>query len=99
MKETSTKPKIEFSKIIMLIAGIINITVISFTIFMIYRTCDLSPLAYLIPSVAAEVATGTAFYYNKAKIENKIKLMSIYDLKPTEECFNNNEEIGGYPND
>lgn len=99
MKKILTKPKIEFSKIIIVIAGIINITVIGFTIFMIYRTCDLSPFAYLIPSVATEVATGTAFYYNKAKIENKIKLMSLYNIKPTEECFNDNEEIGGYPND
>jgi hypothetical protein len=93
------KPKIEFSKIIMIIAGIINIIVIVFAIIMIYKTCDLSPFAYLIPSVAAEVATGTAFYYNKAKIENKIKLMSIYNIKPTEECFNNDEKIGGYQND
>ena len=83
--------KVEFSKKILIVAAVINIAVISFSCVMIWRTGDLTPLAYLIPSVAAEVATGTAFYYNKAKIENRIKLMSIYKVKPTEESFK--EEI------
>ena len=44
---------------------------------------------YLIPATAADVATGLGFYYNKAKAENKIKLMKANKMKPTEETFNN----------
>ena len=53
-------------------------------------TLDLTPLAYLIPSVAAEVATGTGFYYSKAKVENRIKLMRQYKVAPQEQHFSDN---------
>lgn len=66
--------KVEFSKIILIIATLINMWVIGFTCYMIYITRDLTPLTYLVPSTAAEVAAGTAFYYWKAKAENIIKL-------------------------
>lgn len=75
MRRVKKKPPKEFSKKILIVAGIINTVVIGFTMVMIWRTLDLTPLAYLIPSVAAEVATGTGFYYSKAKVENRIKLM------------------------
>lgn len=80
------RPASEFSK---------KIVVIAFTLIMIWRTNDLSPLAYLIPAVAAETATGTGFYYAKAKVENRIKLMKHYNITPTEQSFN---EQGGYYN-
>lgn len=85
----------EFSKKILVVAAFVNVTVIVFTFIMIWRTCDLSPLAYLIPAVAAETATGTGFYYAKAKVENRIKLMKHYKVEPTEQSFN---EQGGYYN-
>ena len=78
---------LEFSKKILIVAAVINIAVIAFTCVMIWRTGDLTPLAYLIPAVAAEVATGTGFYYNKAKLENKIKLMAANKIEPSEESF------------
>lgn len=78
----------EFSKKILVVAGVINIIVIAFTLIVIWRTLDLSPLAYLIPSVAAEVATGTAFYYTKAKVENRIKLMKSNNIEINENSFN-----------
>lgn len=81
------KKQKEFSKRILILASIINILVIGFSCFMIYTTKDLSPLCYLIPSVAGEVATGTGFYYSKAKAENKIKLMKQYGVEPTEDSF------------
>jgi hypothetical protein len=62
--------------------------VIVFALIMMWRTNDLSPFAYLIPSVAAEVATGTGFYYSKAKAENKIKLMRANKIEPSENSFN-----------
>ena len=88
MKKQHTR---EFSKLIMVAAGIINLCVIIFTFVMVWRTCDLTPLAYLIPSTAAEVATGTAFYYNKAKSENRLKLMKIYGIDINEQNFDGEE--------
>lgn len=86
----SKTSKMEFSKKILIVAGITNAIVILFTLVMVYRTCDLTPLIYLIPSVAAEVATGTGFYYSKAKVENRIKLMKKNDVEPTEADFYEN---------
>lgn len=77
----------EFSKKILIVAAVINILVIGFSCAMIYITRDLSPLCYLIPSVAGEVATGTGFYYAKAKAENKIKLMQKCGIEMTEDSF------------
>lgn len=85
----------EFSKKILIIAAILNTSVIVFSCVMIAVTCDLTPLCYLIPSVGAEVATGTGFYYNKAKAENKLKLMKEYNIKPqTEEIFGEDGTVG-----
>ena len=77
----------EFSKKILIVAAIINILVIGFSCVMIVITRDMSPLCYLIPSVAGEVATGTGFYYAKAKAENKIKLMRKCGVEMTEDSF------------
>lgn len=90
MRRVKKKPPKEFSKKILIVAGIINAVVIVFTMVMIWRTLDLSPLAYLIPSVAAEVATGTGFYYSKAKVENRIKLMRQNKVIPNETHFSEN---------
>ena len=88
-KEFRKLSSMECSKIIMLVAGVTNAIVVLFTLVMVAVTADLSPLSVLIPSVAAEVATGTGFYYSKAKAENKIKLMKDNGVKPSEETFNN----------
>lgn len=72
----------EFSKVIFVGVTIGVVLVVIFSCFMIWRTNDLSPLMYLIPSVFVELATATAFYYNKAKAENKIKLMKNNDVQP-----------------
>ena len=90
MRRVKKKPPKEFSNKILIVAGIINAVVIVFTMVMIWRTLDLSPLAYLIPSVAAEVATGTGFYYSKAKVENRIKLMRQNKVTPNETHFSEN---------
>ena len=89
MRRVRKQPK-EFSKKILIVAGVMNAIVIIFTMVMIWRTLDLTPLAYLIPSVAAEVATGTGFYYSKAKVENRIKLMRQYKVAPREQHFSDN---------
>lgn len=83
------KKKIEFSKLIMLVVGAVTIIVTAFTLFMVWKTQDLSPLAYLIPAVFAELSVGTGFYYSKAKAENRIKLRKQYGS----EVYNDTKEF------
>lgn len=64
----------EFSKKIFIGVTIGVILVVIFSCVMIWRTGDLSPLMYLIPSVFVELATATGFYYNKARDENTLKI-------------------------
>lgn len=79
--------KMEFSKKILIVAGILNVFVIGFSCWMMWKTENLEPLAYLLPSVGAEVSVGTGFYYAKAKVENKIKLMKEYGIQPNDTSF------------
>jgi len=83
------KKKIAFSKIIFAGVSIMTIAVVIFSCRMMYITGDLSPLAYLIPSVFAELATATGFYYRKAERENT-KGGIVYDSAMAEKV--NNEE-------
>lgn len=90
MAKKKRQQKIEFSKLIFIFVSVVNLAVIAFSCVMIWRTCDLSPLAYLLPSVATEMAAATGFYYTKAKVENRIKLMKSYGIEPTEDTFKEN---------
>lgn len=85
-----TKKKFEFSKLILFVFGLIEVGVIIFTCHMVYLTCDLTPLAYLIPSTAIVGATGVRHYYNKARTENIIKLKQRYGI-PVK-----SEDLSGY---
>lgn len=91
-RRTKGKKKIAFSKIIFVGVSIMTISVVIFSCRMIYLTGDLSPLAYLIPSIFAELATATGFYYKKAEKENT-KGGIIYDSAMAEQA--NNEEYSG----
>ena len=82
-----TKKKFEFSKLILLVFGLIEVGVIFFACYMVHLTCDLTPLAYLIPSTAIVGATSVKHYYDKAKVENRIKLMRSNGIQPTAEAF------------
>ena len=93
------KPRFEFSKIMMIVTGVLNISVIVFSMIMMWRVEDLSPLAYLIPSVSGECGLVASMYLSKAKIENKLKLMRIYGIAPEREDFSETGSIGdGYIN-
>lgn len=81
------RKKIEFSKIMLVYAAIVNTIVIGVTIYIVLKTYDTQPLITLIPAVATEVSVGTGFYYNKAKIENRIKLMVANGINPSEQSF------------
>ena len=73
-RKKSKKKKIEFSKLIFICVSVGTISVAVFACYMIWKTGDLSPPSYLIPSVFAELATATGFYYRKAQKENELKL-------------------------
>ena len=66
------KKKIEFSKLIFCFVTFFIILLTLFSLYMMYKTNDLSPLAYLIPGWFGEMGITTGFYYNKAKAENLI---------------------------
>lgn len=84
----AAKKKVEFSKLIFVGVSVVTVAITVFSCRMIWITMDTSALAYLIPAVFAEMATGTGFYYSKAKAENKIKLMVANDVKPEAANFN-----------
>ena len=77
----------EYSKLFATSFGVLTTFVTLFTCYMVWTTKDTSPLAYLIPAVFAEMAAATGFYYNKAKAENKIKLMASYGVQPEASNF------------
>lgn len=62
----------------MITVGTVTVIVMVFTMAVVWKTGDTSPLAYLIPSVFGELTTATGFYYSKAKAENRIKLRKLY---------------------
>lgn len=78
MLSRSKRHKTEFSKKLLYVIFIVTGIIIAFTLYIVWRTEDTSPLAYLIPAIFAEVATATGFYYWKARKENEIKLKRIY---------------------
>ncbi len=89
IKQLKTRKKVEFSKLIFVGVSVLTLAITVCCCYMIWLTMDTSALAYLIPAVFAEMATGTGFYYSKAKAENKIKLMAAHGVKPEASDFNN----------
>lgn len=67
MSRVKKKPKKEFSKLILICAGAVTVLVTAFTFIMVWRTNDLSPLAYLIPAVFTELGVGTGFTIPKPR--------------------------------
>ena len=84
----AAKKKVEFSKLIFVGVSVLTVAITVFSCRMIWITMDTSALAYLIPAVFAEMAAATGFYYTKAKVENKIKLMAAHNVKPDASDFN-----------
>lgn len=64
----------EFSKIIVIAISILTMLISGFSMFAMIYIGDLSALPVLITAIFAAFATGTGFYYNKAKAENLKKL-------------------------
>lgn len=74
MPVTKIKYKSEFSKKILYVIWISTTIVVALTFVLMWRTGDLSPLAYIIGGLFTELAAATGFYYWKAKNENMIKI-------------------------
>lgn len=90
-----TKKKKEFSKIMAVIAVVMWLLVNFFGMAMMAVTLDLTPMAYVLPSIDAVVAVVLGFYFWKARAENQIKLKQIYKDMAPEPDINEN---GGYDN-
>ena len=63
----------ETSKKILYFLAIIEIFLIIFTCCMIVVLGDSSPIYYMVSAISAEFGAATAFYYWKAKNENRSK--------------------------
>ena len=84
-KKKKKKTKVEFSKKIFYIITTLTVVIIFYSMALMWKTEDASALAYLIPAIFTELATCTAFYYWKARTENKIKLEKKYKVKTEED--------------
>lgn len=73
--------QIEFSKLIFWFVFLLVLGVTIFACALMWKTGDTSPLAYIIPAIFTAFTTVIAFYYWKAKNENKIKLMKRLGLE------------------
>lgn len=85
-----------FSKIIVIIVSILTVIISGFAMFAMLFIGDLSALPVLITAIFAAFATGTGFYYNKAKAENLKKLakslkqenIDVNDIQTAKELMN-----------
>jgi len=82
------KRRVEFSKKIFVGVAISTALIVIFSLVIVWKTGDTSPLTYIIPAMFAELATATGFYYKKAEAENKIKLKRLYGKNTTEDDEN-----------
>lgn len=82
--------KMEYSKKILLVLMAIQIVIIGYSMALMWHTESADMLAYLIPSVSAELSVAVGFYYNKAKRENELKIREAYKEKNIkyEESYN-----------
>ena len=65
--------RFEFSKLIVIVAILLNVAIIGLVCYMVYKTNDTTPLCYLAIGDGGAMATGIAFYFWKAKNENRYK--------------------------
>lgn len=77
--------KCSTSKIIVLVSYLIGSVLTIITIYCAFKGYDISTLGIITSAAYAEIATGNAFYFNKAKKENALKIaLSAVDKLPPE---------------
>jgi len=84
VKRHREKRRREFSKVILTTITVATCVVVALSFVLMFKTMDLSPLAYIIPGCFAELASATGFYYWKAKNENMIKLGLLPQTDPAD---------------
>lgn len=67
------RKKREFSKLIVTISIVLNIAIIVFVCYSVIKNGDSTPLSYLAIGDSGALATCGAFYFWKAKNENRYK--------------------------
>lgn len=78
------KPKMEFSKKIMIFSAGISIIILAFAMYIIYLGAvsgygsDSTNLNVLLTGLMAQISASVSFYFWKSKQENIIKLESTY---------------------
>lgn len=78
------KNKVETSKKIIIVSYVIGILLTLTTIAGIIFGYDVTPLSIVTGAAYAEISVSNAFYYNKAKKENllKIAMGAVSDVEP-----------------
>lgn len=79
VKRTSVKNKgdqknFTCSKVILLVSYLIGVALTVVTIFGAFNGYDVSTIGIVTSAAYAEIAASNAFYYNKAKKENALKI-------------------------
>ena len=77
--------RLEFSKWLMIVSYVIMIIITAFTGYSFFMGYDISLLTPIIAASWGEVAAINAFYMNKAKAENKIKIVTNMSREDIEE--------------
>ena len=95
-EENKPKKKFEFSKVIAVIGISVWLILTAFCMVMMAITLDLTPMAYVMPSIDAVIGVILGFYFWKAKAENQIKLKKIYkeQVPDSEDDMNGGFGIG-----
>lgn len=83
---------VEFSKKIFIFDALISLIVLVFSFVIMWKTENIDPLSTLITAVFGALAAGEAFYYNKAKKENEIKLMRENNIEVTKEDIETDDQ-------
>lgn len=83
---------VEFSKKIFIFDALVALIVLIFSFTIMWKTENIDPLSTLITAVFGALAAGEAFYYNKAKKENEIKLMRENNIEVTKEDIKTDDQ-------
>lgn len=83
--------KVETSKIFLLFVSMLAAILTIVASYQMIKLDTIEPLTYLIPSIFAELGCATAFYYWKARTENKAKILTsaineIYEKNELTDC-------------
>jgi len=79
-KKKKQKQKMEFSKMAFICTAVLFGLVIVASIALMWKTDTTDALSFLIPSASGLTVTATGFYYQKAKVENIIKISKEHNL-------------------